>query len=69
MAFDEGGDLQARWKFGEGSLGAHVSGNFGDGGDRVGGDVMGERVVDARYLLSARASLCEAAPSACCGIS
>jgi hypothetical protein len=55
--FDEGGSLAARYKFGEGVYGVRGSGNFGDGGDRVGGDVYGERILETRYIFSARASL------------
>jgi hypothetical protein len=55
--FDEGGSLAARYKFGEGVYGLRGSGNFGDGGDRVGGDVYGERIVETRYIFSGRASL------------
>jgi hypothetical protein len=56
-AYDGGGDLSARYKFGEGALAARASGNWGDGGDRVGGMLSGERTFEARYLLEGRASL------------
>ncbi len=55
--FDEGGTLAARYRMGGGIYGARATGNWGDGGDRVGGEVYGERVVETRYLLSARTSL------------
>jgi hypothetical protein len=57
MSYDGGGDLQARYKFGEGHLGARASGSFGPEGDRVGGDINGERVFDARYVVEGRLSL------------
>jgi hypothetical protein len=54
LSFDGGGDLQARYKFGEGQLAMRASGNFGPEGDRVGGDINGERVIDTRYVLQGR---------------
>jgi hypothetical protein len=57
VAFDEGASLSARYRFGEGSVGIRGNGNFGDGGDRVGTDVFGERIFETRYVASARASL------------
>jgi hypothetical protein len=57
LSFDGGGDVSARYKFGEGSLGMRASGNFGAEGDRVGGDVMGERVFDSRYVVEGRLNL------------
>jgi hypothetical protein len=57
--FDEGGALAARYRFGEGVYGIRGSGNFGDGGDRVGGDLYGERTLETRYVFSGRASLWE----------
>jgi hypothetical protein len=56
-SYDGGGDLNARYKFGEGHLGMRASGNFGPEGDRVGGDVNGERVFDTRYVVEGRLSL------------
>ena len=53
--FDEGGTLAAR--LGSGVYGARATGNWGDGGDRVGGEIYGERIVETRYLFSARTSL------------
>ncbi len=55
--FDEGGNLAARYRIAGGVLGLRGSGNFGDGGDRVGGDVYGEKVVETRYVFSGRTSL------------
>ena len=55
--FDEGGDLSARYRWGQGILGARARGNFGSGGDRVGGDLNAERVIETRYVVSGRASL------------
>jgi hypothetical protein len=57
MPFDEGGTVAVRYRFGEGSYGARATGNFGDGGDRVGIDLNAERVVETRYLLRARTTL------------
>jgi hypothetical protein len=57
VAFDEGGGLAGRYKWGEGVVGVRGNGNFGSGGDRVGGDVYGERIFDTRYVLNGRASL------------
>jgi hypothetical protein len=52
--FDEGGDLAARYRWGEGSLGLRSAANFGDAGDRVGVDVTGQRVLETRYLFKGR---------------
>jgi hypothetical protein len=55
--FDEGGNLSARWRTGDTTLGLRGSGNFGDEGDRVGGDVSGEHVIETRYVVSGRAGV------------
>jgi hypothetical protein len=52
--FDEGANLSARWRTSVTTLGLRGSGNFGQEGDRVGADVSGERVFEARYLASGR---------------
>lgn len=52
-----GGDLSARYRWGEGLWGARASGDFADTGDRVGTDVYGERVLETRYVLQARAGV------------
>jgi hypothetical protein len=57
LGFDGGGDFSARYKFGEGSLGMRASGNFGQAGDRVGGDVTGERVFETRYVVTGRVNV------------
>ena len=57
LGFDGGGDVSARYKFGEGSLGLRASGNFGQAGDRVGGDISGERVFETRYVLTGRVNV------------
>jgi hypothetical protein len=57
LGFDGGGDFAARYKFGEGSLGARASGNFGQAGDRVGGDLTGERILETRYVLRGRVNV------------
>lgn len=57
VAFDEGGGLAARYRTGDSTIGVRGNGNFGDGGDRVGGDVYGERIFETRYVATARTSL------------
>jgi hypothetical protein len=52
--FDEGGDLHARWRTGETELGLRAAGDFGDEGDRVGGDINAEHVIETRYVVSGR---------------
>jgi hypothetical protein len=49
-----GGNLAARYHFGEGSLGARGSADFATNGERVGMDVYGERTLETRIVLSAR---------------
>ena len=55
--FNAGGNLSARFRRRDTVLEADASGNFGDEGDRVGADVDGERIVDARYVMSGRLGL------------
>jgi hypothetical protein len=57
LAFDGGGNVNARYRWQEGWLGMNGAGNFGGGGDRVGADVYAERLLESRYILQARASL------------
>ncbi len=57
LSYDGGGDVLARYKFGEGHLGLRASGSFGSEGDRVGGDINGERVFDSRYVVEGRAGV------------
>jgi hypothetical protein len=57
LASDEGGNLAARYKWGDGVLGARGNGNFGNGGDRIGADVYAEKTLETRFLLEARASV------------
>jgi hypothetical protein len=52
--FDEGGNLSARWRKGNTTLGFRGAGDFGDEGDRVGGDVSGEHVIETRYIVGGR---------------
>jgi hypothetical protein len=52
--FDEGGDVGAKYKWGEGHLALRGAADFGDAGDRVGGDLSGQRVLETRYVLAAR---------------
>lgn len=54
VEFDEGGNLGARFKRLDTTLSLRAVGNWGHGGDRVGADVFGERVVDGRYVFSGR---------------
>jgi hypothetical protein len=55
--FDVGGSLSGRVRWGEGNIGARWNGLFSKGGDRHGGDVYVERVLETRYVVSGRASL------------
>ncbi|MGH7272696.1 MAG: hypothetical protein ACREJ3_19890, partial [Polyangiaceae bacterium] len=55
--FDEGGDVSARWRTGETRLALRGAGNLGDEGDRVGGDVSGERTFETRYVVTGRAGV------------
>jgi hypothetical protein len=55
--YDGGGDFSARYKVASGSLGLRASGSFGGEGDRVGGDLSGERVIEARYVFQGRVSV------------
>jgi len=55
--FDEGGNLSARWRTGGTLLSLRGSGNFGDEGDRVGADAMGQHVWETRYVGSLRAGV------------
>ncbi|MBX3190220.1 MAG: hypothetical protein KF819_24690 [Labilithrix sp.] len=52
-----GGNLAARYRWGEGSLGARGSGDFSKNGSRLGLDVYGERTIETRYVVSARTGL------------
>jgi hypothetical protein len=52
--FDEGGNVLARYKWGEGVIGLRGAGNFGPEGDRVGGDLNAQRVLEQRLILSGR---------------
>ena len=49
-----GGNLGARWHFGEGAVGARGAADFADNGKRLGVDFYGERTLETRYVLSAR---------------
>lgn len=49
-----GGDLWARWRFGDGSLGARAAADVASGGRRLGADVHGDRLLAARYVLRGR---------------
>ena len=49
-----GGNLAARWHFGEGAVGARSNADFASNGERLGVDIYGERTLETRYVLSAR---------------
>jgi hypothetical protein len=52
--FDEGGDIGAKYKWGEGNVGLRAAADVGDAGDRIGGDLSGQRVLETRYLFAGR---------------
>jgi hypothetical protein len=52
-----GGNVAARWHFGEGAVGARGNADAARNGQRVGLDVYGERTLETRYVLSARAGV------------
>ncbi|MGH7279902.1 MAG: hypothetical protein ACRELY_00125 [Polyangiaceae bacterium] len=56
-AFDGGLDLAIRQKVGENMQGLRGSGNFGQEGDRVGGEFFFDRVLYDRYLAGGRLNL------------
>jgi hypothetical protein len=56
-SFDEGGSLSARWRTGDTRIVLHGTGDFGDQGNRVGGDLSGEHTFETRYLVGARAGV------------
>lgn len=57
VAFNEGANLGARFKRADTTVGLRASGNWGDGGDRVGADVFAERTIETRFLLSGRVNV------------
>jgi hypothetical protein len=57
QAFDGGFDLAIRQKVGENQNGLRGSGNFGQDGDRAGGEFFFDRVLYDRYLAGGRLSL------------
>ncbi len=54
VAFNEGGNLGARFKRLDTTVSLRATGNWGSGGERMGADLFGERVVNGRYVLSGR---------------
>jgi hypothetical protein len=54
FTFNGGGNASARFRRRDTLLTANVVANFGDQGNRYGGDVTGERVLDARWVLTGR---------------
>jgi hypothetical protein len=55
--FDEGGNLSARYKWGEGNIGFRGAADVGDAGDRVGADLSAQRILETRYVLRGRLGL------------
>ncbi|MEI7893167.1 MAG: hypothetical protein WCI05_08750 [Myxococcales bacterium] len=55
--WDGGGDLSVRYRRGDASVGVRGSGSTGWAGTRAGTDVVAERVLETRYVFSARGSL------------
>lgn len=55
--FDEGANVSARYRTGVNLVTLRGAGNFGDAGDRVGADLMGQHVFESRYVTSVRAGL------------
>jgi hypothetical protein len=55
--FNDGGDFSARWRSGETRFGFNARGDFGDEGDRVGGDASAQHVFESRYVVSGRAGV------------
>ncbi len=49
-----GGNLSARYRVGEGHIGARAAADLASSGDRIGLDVYGERTLETRYVLQAR---------------
>lgn len=57
--FDEGANLSGRWRTGANLVTLRTAGNWGDEGQRVGADAMGQHVFESRYLTSVRLGLWE----------
>jgi hypothetical protein len=52
-----GGDVSARYRWGEGQFGARGAGDFALSSDRIGLDAYAERVIETRYVLQGRVGL------------
>lgn len=52
-----GGNVAARWHFGEGAIGTRGNADVARNGQRLGLDFYGERTLETRYVLSARAGI------------
>jgi hypothetical protein len=52
--FDGGGSLGARYKWGYGNINLRGAADLGETGERVGGDLSGEDLVESRYLFRGR---------------
>jgi hypothetical protein len=57
VTFDEGFNLSANQHVGENVNSLRVNGNFGKEGDRVGGDLFVQRLLENRFILSGRPSI------------
>ncbi|MDB4995326.1 MAG: hypothetical protein JWM74_2758 [Myxococcaceae bacterium] len=57
VTFDEGFNLSANQHVGENVNSLRVNGNFGKEGDRVGGDLLVQRLLENRFILSGRPSI------------
>ena len=53
-SFAGGGSLGARYQRLDGAVAFRGMGDFGEAGDRVGGDVLGERLLGSRYVVRGR---------------
>ncbi|HXX69670.1 MAG TPA: hypothetical protein VEK07_20980 [Polyangiaceae bacterium] len=54
LSFDEGGEVMARWRTSTTRIAFIARGDFGSQGDRVGGDVTGEQLLETRYVVGGR---------------
>lgn len=57
FTFNQGGHALLRYRFGDGSVSLRGLSNWGDQGERHGGELGGHRTLDGRILLDGRASL------------
>ncbi len=52
-----GANASARYRFGDGAFGARGSADFASTGQRLGLDIYGERTLESRYVVNARAGI------------